>query len=525
MSGIRFDISDSMRAREDKKRAEAQLLALVANAPVSINIRDAAGRYVVASPFASTLRRIPFQDCVGRTPHQIFPKDFADKVLAEDREILATKKTLRQEQIRHDQNGERIHAVVKFPILDDAGQAIGVGVINEDITERRSAEARINHLQKLEAVGQLTAGVAHDFNNLLTVILGNLELIDQYGVDDSFKARIGRALLATGQGADLTQKLLAFGRKMPLLPVVLDVAAQAAELRSMLERTLPESIAIELPPPTLAAWVRCDRGQLESALLNLAINARDAMPAGGGLTIGISSLAVGDDTKGALDLAPGRYVAIAVRDSGSGMSPEVLARAFEPFFTTKEVGRGSGLGLSMVYGFCKQSGGTATVTSALGQGTTVTLYLPEAAAPRPGAGNQSLSNNAAEPGRRERRILLVEDDENVRNTVAEQISHAGYAVTPASDSAEGLALLGQGRPFDLLLSDIVLPGPMNGKELADHARRTYPGIRVILMSGYPRGHVGEDGAAAARYAFLQKPVQRYALMAAIETEMRTDGAG
>ncbi|MFC0389719.1 ATP-binding protein, partial [Muricoccus vinaceus] len=336
----------------------------------------------------------------------------------------------------------------------------------------------------------LTGGVAHDFNNLLTVILGSSEtLVESLGGDEELRGLAEMTMTAAERGAALTSQLLAFSRRQTLEPRVVEVGAVLGGLASMLGRTLGAHIALHLSSAPELWPALIDQSQLENAVLNLCINARDAMPAGGSLVIASSNLEVAGGGPADGELSPGRYVVIEVVDSGTGMAPEVLGRAFEPFFTTKEVGQGSGLGLSMVYGFMKQSGGHVELASTPGRGTTVRMVLKAAA----GAAAPAPARPAREAGGAER-VLLVEDDAMVRTHVAAMLRGLGYTVTLANNAAEGLARLEAGEPFELLLSDVVMPGAMNGLQLAVRARQMRPAIGLLLTSGYTENAIQQHGS-------------------------------
>ncbi len=388
--------------------------------------------------------------------------------------------------------------------------------------QREGAEARLFQSQRLEALGQLTGGVAHDFNNLLTVVSGNLQMLEDRIVDDALGARLTKAALrATSRGADLTRKLLAFSRRQTLQPRAIDVAQLLDSIVDILRRTLGAKIDVRLDVEGDLPPAKADPGMLDTALLNLAVNARDAMPDGGRLTLSASRLTAGGSQMAAGanqaranwmsaganpalhdgQLVAGDYVRIAVTDTGSGMTPEVLARAFEPFFTTKESGKGSGLGLSLVYGFAKQSGGHIDVRSAPGTGTSIALYLPAddgSSAPR------ARRARAADYAGGEETILVVEDDDEVRSVAAGFLDKLGYRVLQAADAPQALERIDSGAHIDLLFTDVVMRGELDGPALAREALRRRPGLRVVFTSG----HAPESIALLERRAgaeLLSKP--------------------
>jgi len=383
--------------------------------------------------------------------------------------------------------------------------------LQEEMHARARSEQQMRQIHRLEAVGQLTGGIAHDFNNLLAIIQGNAELVS----DDSQETRSAmRAILgATGRGAELTRRLVAFSRQQALLPRAIDLAELVAGMSSLLGRTLGETIEIETRVDPGVGSAMADPGQLESALLNLALNARDAMPAGGRLTIECAS-ADADEGPTAAPAAPGAgsFVVLTVRDNGCGMLAEVVERAFEPFFTTKEVGKGSGLGLSMVYGFAKQSGGKVSIDSAPGKGTAVHLVLPrgEGAAP----GDEGAPCGPVPRGRGER-ILVIEDDDELRALAVRTLEGLGYRVVAVADGFAARRSLAEGCEIDLVLSDVVLPGGLSGPELADEIRAGRPGLRVVFMSGYPSSGVRPWTAALGPETILKKPFGKDELAAVL----------
>ncbi|TCO43304.1 PAS domain S-box protein [Dokdonella fugitiva] len=373
--------------------------------------------------------------------------------------------------------------------------------------QRRHSEEQLAHAQRLEAIGQLTGGVAHDFNNLLTVISGNLQLL-QDGFEGAEREQIVQgAMRAVANGAALTRKLLAFARRQRLTPRTIALPEWLADLHALLRRTLGESISVSIRCPAAIPAVYADPGELDAALVNLALNARDAMPRGGNLEIEVDELRIDADAEVA-DLAAGHYVVISVADTGTGMPADVLARALEPFFTTKDAGRGSGLGLSMVYGFARQSGGSMTIASELGYGTRVTLYLPVAT---DGAGTAPAPAPSATRGGKV--VLVVEDEPEVRGIAVAFMRALGHLARVAANGEEALALLREDASIELLFTDVVLGSGINGIELAREARLLRPGLPVLLTSGYER--TGED-IDDPSLPLLRKPYRREALAEAID---------
>lgn len=381
------------------------------------------------------------------------------------------------------------------------------------LLQRRRSEERLAHSQQLEAIGQLTGGIAHDFNNLLTVMSGSLQLLElEYPASAGASELIASALRSVGRGAELTSKLLAFARRQRLNPQAVDVTAMLAELERMLARTLGESVRIQVECEAALPAVWADPVQLDTALVNLAINARDAMPRGGELTLAARALTLPDDEP-ASELPPGRYLLISVADTGHGMTPDTLARAIEPFFTTKEGGRGSGLGLSMVYGFVRQSGGLLRFDSELGYGTRVDLLLPAARAATALA--SSAPATAIDSGTGQT-ILVVEDEPAVRDISAGFLRSLGYCVKTASSAEQALTLLAGTAPVDLLFSDVMLGSGMDGHELAAAARQQRPQLPILLTSGYDDPLAREQRQPASPFPLLRKPFRREQLAAAVQ---------
>ena len=383
--------------------------------------------------------------------------------------------------------------------------------------QRVQSEEALSHAQRLESVGQLTGGIAHDFNNLLTVIQGNLQVLGDMpssAGDDMRRPLVDAAYRATRRGAELTSKLLAFSRRQMLQPSVVDAAAMLTSLADMLHRTMDQRISIEVDVAPGDLGVLVDPGQLESALLNIAINARDAMPAGGTLRFQ-AEICPELPEEVAVEMAGlprGDFVALSVIDGGSGMTPETRERAFEPFFTTKEAGRGTGLGLSTVYGFVRQSRGAVTLDSSPGSGTTVTLYLPRPQVAKPAAPSEPTVPGELRPGLA---VLLVEDDAEVRAVMRLFLDGLHCVVTEAPSGEQALPMLERRPPFDLLLTDIALGAGIRGTELAANAQRRLPDLAIVLMSGYPAELLDADRDAPPAWELLRKPCTREELKEAI----------
>jgi signal transduction histidine kinase/ActR/RegA family two-component response regulator len=396
----------------------------------------------------------------------------------------------------------------------------GFTVTFTDITNQmRAAEVQRNS-QKMQTLGELTGGVAHDFNNLLTVIAGNLDLLQNKKTLDADAQRyVAGALRGVDRGTSLTQHLLAFGRRQPLAPKPIDINRLAAEMTSgMLRRSLGERIDIKIVESAGLWPAYADPAQVENAILNLAINARDAMPDGGKLTIETANVTLDEQyAEQNEEVTAGQYVMIAVSDTGKGMAPEIVARAFEPFFTTKEEGRGSGLGLAMVHGFAKQSKGHVKIYSEAGNGTSVKLYLPRSQR----AVIEDTQSPASLP-RGNATVLVVEDDTDVRRIAVAQLTDLGYHVLDAADAEAGLKIFTETGAIDLLLTDVVLPGRLRGRDLADLVRRASPMTKILFMSGYTENAIVHDGKLDEGTLLLSKPFRREDLAKKVAVALHLD---
>jgi two-component system cell cycle sensor histidine kinase/response regulator CckA len=487
------------------------LQAVIEATPDAIFVKDLAGRYVLVNEAFARFVGKAQAEIVGKNDFELYPEADARAFIEADKQVIASGNHQAFEGVATGQNGQpQTYLVSKGPYRDKDGHSLGVYGISHDITELREAHETLERTQealfqsqKMDAVGQLTGGVAHDFNNILAVILGNIELLQlQLPRDPSTDEIIDAVLRATLHGKDLTGQLLAFSRRRLLNPQAVDVNLVVASIVRLMGRTLGATIRVTTSTSTDAGMAFADPAALEAAVLNVALNARDAMPDGGSLTIHTSTIQTTAVPATDDGLEPGLYVRIAIEDTGCGMSPDVVARVFEPFFTTKAGGRGTGLGLSMVYGFAKQSGGVATIASEVGRGTTVSLFLPLA-----GKELHAAAANVAPitPSLAPRTILVVEDEADVRTVVKRQLESLGHRVLIAEAATEALLLLqGPGAP-DILLTDVVLKSGINGIDLAQAARDLRPGLPVIFMSGYTAVPEAQERIHATGAPFLSKP--------------------
>jgi PAS domain S-box-containing protein len=472
----------------------------------------------------------------GYRAEEIVGEHFSRFYTEEDQREGVPMRSLRQAEVegrfeaegwRVRKDGSRFQAnVVIDPIRNDAGKLIGFAKVTRDVTERRLAQEmldqareRLLQSQKMEAIGQLTGGVAHDFNNLLTIVIGNLETAQRHlgaltgGVVFRLKRSLDNAMRGAQRAAILTQRLLAFSRQQPLDPKPLDINKFIAAEVEFLQRSLGETIEVQAVGSAGLWLVEADAHQLGAALLNLAVNARDAMPNGGKLTIETSNALLDQDyCRANPEVIPGQYVMIAVSDNGTGMTKDVVDRAFEPFFSTKGVGQGTGLGLSQVYGFIKQSKGHIKIYSEVGEGTIVKIYLPRLLQEIDQRDEEQQVAEAVEgPGHET--VLVVEDDRDVRAYLVEVLRDLNYRVLSAHDAVSALGLIKQGDiRIDLLLTDVVLPG-INGRQLAEQAQSRRPGLKVLFTTGYSRNAIVHQGRLDPGVAMIQKPITQEGLAA------------
>jgi PAS domain S-box-containing protein len=404
--------------------------------------------------------------------------------------------------------------------FESDGRRYFTGMIH-DISDRKhveeallESERRLAHSQKMEAVGQLTGGIAHDFNNLLLVITGNLELLEPHLVREDSTVLLKEAQDAALLGSKLTDQLLTFARRRHLDAHVIQLNDLVVGITDMLRRSLGEHITLSTSLAREVWPTRADPGQFQSAIVNMAVNSRDAMPNGGKLVVETRNVVLdADHVEFHAELEPGDYVQFSISDTGAGMPPEVRSRVFEPFFTTKETGRGTGLGLAMVYGFVKQSGGHVTIYSEPGHGTTINLYFPRAeGAAVAAAADKSAGDRDTRP---RETILVVEDDNRVRQLTIKRLKLIGYEVLEAGDGPTALEILGRGAPIDLVFTDLVMPGGLSGRDVAMRAREMKPGIKVLLTSGYAQELVHGDDLRREQLKVLRKPYRQADLAAAL----------
>jgi PAS domain S-box-containing protein len=496
-----------MRVRRARGLLEGRYRALFDSIPYPVIVSDHESLRVLAFNHAAAAQ----YGWTAGAGESLLPEDLA--IVAARRGEFSSEATSVLHGLKlHDRAGAAIEAELAVRLIDFDGRQAALTIVI-DVSERlraeqarQAAEEQLRQSQRMDLLGRLTGGIAHDFNNILTVIIDNVEALGEPGVTEPVLARhLNRIADATHRAEELTRQMLAFSRRQPLRPRPTDVNDLVTETGRLLRRTLGEQIEIDSVLADELWTVRVDPAQLETALVNLCVNARDAMPAGGRLLIETSNVALRADDLPAGGPPPGDYVRVAVSDTGPGIPAPELARIFEPFFTTKADGKASGLGLSMVYGFVRQSEGHIAVASEIGQGTSFKLYLPRHDAPVTAASPAPVTL----PAGGAERVLVVEDDAQVRAAVVRQLTSLGYAVAHASDGTAGLAAFeAAASPYDLLLTDVVMPGGLNGKALADEIGRRWPATRVVFMSGYTDNALQHRGQIDAAVRLLNKPFRK-----------------
>jgi PAS domain S-box-containing protein len=501
--------------------AEAQLsqqAALLEKAQDAISVRDLSQKVLFWNGSAARIYGWRKQEVVGRYLSDLFSIEPTLLDEPTSTTLIHGEWAGTLEHTRKD--GTKVIVEARWTLVrDEDGAPSSILAIETDITKSSALEEELRQSQRLEAIGQLTGGIAHDFNNLLTVILGNSELLaDQMSANDPLRPLAVMAKTAAERGAALISKLLLFARRQPLQVRAVNINDTLVDMEDLLRRTLSANISVRQLLDDRVGETLIDPTQFEAAILNLCINARDAMPNGGKLTIETKAVELSEGADwGCQELARGDYVLVSVSDTGHGIPEHLLARVFEPFFTTKDVGKGTGLGLSMVYGFVKQSHGHVQISSETGQGTKIKLYLPK-------LGDQTIKNDDGKPigkvARGDGRILVVEDEALVRHHVCTLLTAIGYDVVAVENGAEAVNMLRDGDCFDLLFTDVMMPGPINGAELAKTARQLRPDLPVLFTSGYSDGVITPMGPSDAGVLMLSKPYSRADLVQKVRTALR-----
>lgn len=500
------------------RESEARFRDFAASASDWFWETDPTGRITWVSKSATGTSGHSLEHVSGMTHEKIAGDLMIEEEWSPYWQALLTRSDIRKFEYRYTgRDGDTRYAVIDGkPVFDDAGAFKGYRGTASDTTDRVRLETQLRQSQRMDALGQLTGGIAHDFNNLLNIMLGNAELLElKVGKDPKALHNINALKGAVERAASLTNRLLAFSRQQSLSPVPTDVSALVDGLTEMLRRALGEIVDLQVVHGSELWPASIDQHQFENALINLAINARDAMADGGKLTIETANVTLDENYAGSREeLTPGEYIAVSVSDTGTGISSTDLDKVFEPFFTTKGVGQGSGLGLSMVYGFAKQSGGHISIYSEVGHGTTIKLYLPRSNEP---AGTKELVATTINVRKGSERILIVEDDDSLRDVPASILRDQGYDVVEAGNGADAINLLKTEPEFDLLFTDVVLPGGMNGVDIAEKAVELQPNLKVLYTTGYAENSVVHHGRLKSGQTLINKPYQRSELLERVHT--------
>ena len=525
---IATDITDRKQAEQQHRDSEARLRAIMDNAADAIITIDEGGVIESVNRVTTRLFGYELDELVGQKITVLMTEPQRGEHHGYVANYLRTGKAKilgvgPREVTGQCKDGTTIPIELAINEMQLGGQRFFVGSVR-DLTKRKAVEAQYLQAQKMESIGQLTGGIAHDFNNLLTVIQGNLELmredLDQDSDADAIEL-MGDALSAVRDGSELAHHLLAFSRKQSLNPTRIDINELLMDFSRLMRRMLGQNIDLKIVRGDDVSPILADRGQVENAILNLAVNAGHAMPDGGTLTIATGNERIGhDETTDYPGVGPGDYVAITVSDTGTGMSPEVLKHALEPFYTTKETGKGSGLGLSMVHGFAKQSGGGIHIRSEVEKGTDIAMVLPVAPT---GAHEEVEGDGPDEIAGGSETILVVEDEPRIRRFAIRCLEGLGYRVLEAENAIAALRILEGGASVDLMFSDIVMPGGMNGRELAKTVAEAYPGIKIQLATGFSKGADDESQGDDERYPALKKPYSKAQLARRIRKVLDADG--
>jgi PAS domain S-box-containing protein len=503
------DITEHKRTQDALGLTQERLQAILDHSPALLYLKNLEGRYLLTNRLFDEKHRQAGGSLVGKTMRDLFTPAEAEIRESHDRLVIEKGAPLTVEEQSVEDGVTKTYLSVKFPLRDPSGKIYGIGSVDTDITEYQLLQAQLAQAQKMDAFGQLAGGIAHDFNNILAVLMMQLGMLaTEKTLPAPLVSKLRNLELITQKAARLTRQLLTFSRREAVDVQPMDLNKSLVEVFKMLGRILGEHIELRLENPEQPRWINADAGMMEQIIMNLAVNARDAMPDGGRLTVETSAVTF-DENSATETRRPGNFVCLKVTDNGTGMNPATLKRIFEPFFTTKEVGKGTGLGLATVYGIVKQHGGWVEVESAVGKGSTFRVYLPAIDPPASTATNPGFA--PADGGRE--RILLVEDDHAVREIAAMCLEHAGYEVVSTENASEALKQWEEhAQRFDLLITDMVMPGRMNGLKLGTALKEMNSNLKVIVISGYSQEAAASRTPFTELGAYLTKPIDRTTLL-------------
>ncbi len=510
------------KSNEKLQASEDLLHSILAHSPNVILVKDLNHRYVLINGLYEQLFQLEPGWIEGKTDYDLFPTEVCDNCLANDEAVIKFRKSVTYEMQIPQEDGLHTYFENKFPLYDRKGVLYGIGAISTDISALKAAEeilrkqeAELRQSQKMEAVGRLAGGIAHDFNNLLTVIMGYADLMSlELSQDNPLQENVSGINNEAGRAAVLVQQLLAFSRNQVLHPVISNLNTIVGDMDKLLRRVIDENIELSISLDQQLANVRVDRSQIEQVILNLAVNARDAMPEGGKLSIETHNVSLNEEYASQHQyLTPGQYVLLTVSDTGYGISDEIKAQIFEPFFTTKVPGAGTGLGLATVYGIIKQSGGNIEVYSEPDQGTTFKIYLPQVNGQL--NSTDTISKQATVVAGGSETILLVEDDPGIRQLTSNVLRNYGYNVLEAGRASEAFQQLHNwDKPIDLIITDVVMP-EMSGPKMVQQIKQQYPETPLIYISGYIQGLLTPQDKLKGEVTLLQKPFTLETLLAKV----------
>ncbi|MDH3629730.1 MAG: ATP-binding protein [Gammaproteobacteria bacterium] len=521
IESLREELQYQVQANDELLVYKQQLDAILNNAPVEVYLKDREGRYLRINKQFEKIFGVKSDDLVGLLPTDVHDPELGASTRNHDLFVLNSGKVEQREELARLVSDGQLHTLltIKFPVFNDDGEVDGLGAIVTDITERKQMEETIRRAQKMDAVGQLTGGIAHDFNNILGIVLGNLELMKRVvSKDEKALSHLEAAYKGANRGKELTRKLLGFSRTTTGLAKIVSLNEFIEGMKDLIRKSPTVSIDTKILLEEDLWRVKIDPGDLEDVILNLSLNAFDSMPAGGEIVITTANQVIDEnDVHSNPQAKSGEFVMLSVRDNGQGMTPEIRKKAMEPFFTTKEASKGTGLGLSMVYGFVKRSGGHIKIDSEPGVGTDIKLYLPRSYEEVIPEEELSLEVDLA---RGDETILIVDDEQALVDVAVSYLEDLGYKTVSVQNSSQALEVLKSNKAIDLLFTDVIMPGGIDGYELALAVHELYPALKILISSGFTKKHEGYVDVESKYYFsqaanLLNKPYDRYDLATAV----------